>query len=320
MIAKKLPCYTSSNMGSLQYHGAHYLGPMQCKPCIDATPRSRRGYALTYVDRMRLSHRRPAHRKLECGTDCFACPGRTSLASDQVCRANGCQNFYSLTQAECENFKTLNLGQTCPGGGFKGLSHFGAHSRRSRGAATSASILKTTRGPAEGAGRPERRPRIRRRTSLRSLLFPSPWRKFSPFPVEASGGAESPRTTNGPHEVHGPRRMSRGRAGVVARPRMNTPPSNELKNASISHLEIIGRCCKVRSRTDQITGQRRSVPARVKHCSTISLRAHHLGPFRPPAGQERPVKRSRSQTRAPRAGDRWPPARARRTGAPSRRS
>ena len=226
---------------------------------------------------MRLSHRRPAHRKLECGTDCFACPGRTSLASDQVCRANGCQNFYSLTQAECENFKTLNLGQTCPGGGFKGLSHFGAHSRRSRGAATSASILKTTRGPAEGAGRPERRPRIRRRTSLRSLLFPSPWRKFSPFPVEASGGAESPRTTNGPHEVHGPRRMSRGRAGVVARPRMNTPPSNELKNASISHLEIIGRCCKVRSRTDQITGQRRSVPARVKHCSTISLRAHHLG-------------------------------------------
>ena len=38
MIAKKLPCYTSSNMGSLQYHGAHYLGPMQCKPCIDATP------------------------------------------------------------------------------------------------------------------------------------------------------------------------------------------------------------------------------------------------------------------------------------------
>ena len=84
----------------------------------------RRGYALTYVDRMRLSHRRPAHRKLECGTDCFACPGRTSLASDQVCRANGCQNFYSLTQAECENFKTLNLGQTCPGGGFKGLSHF----------------------------------------------------------------------------------------------------------------------------------------------------------------------------------------------------
>ena len=124
----------------------------------------------------------------KCGTDCFACPGRTSLASDQVCRANGCQNFYSLTQAECENFKTLNLGQTCPGGGFKGLSHFGAHSRRSRGAATSASILKTTRGPAEGAGRPERRPRIRRRTSLRSLLFPSPWRKFSPFPVEASGG------------------------------------------------------------------------------------------------------------------------------------
>ena len=60
----------------------------------------------------------------KCGTDCFACPGRTSLASDQVCRANGCQNFYSLTQAECENFKTLNLGQTCPGGGFKGLSHF----------------------------------------------------------------------------------------------------------------------------------------------------------------------------------------------------
>ena len=26
--------------------------------------------------------------------------------------------------------------------------------------------------------------------------IPSPWRKFSPFPVEDSGGAESPRTTN----------------------------------------------------------------------------------------------------------------------------
>ena len=26
--------------------------------------------------------------------------------------------------------------------------------------------------------------------------IPSPWRKFSPLPVEASGGAESPRTTN----------------------------------------------------------------------------------------------------------------------------
>ena len=118
-------------------------------------------------------------------------PGPHVLSQRPGVQGERCQNFYSLTQAECENFKTLNLGQTCPGGGFKGLSHFGAHSRRSRGAATSASILKTTRGPAEGAGRPERRPRIRRRTSLRSLLFPSPWRKFSPFPVEASGGAEA---------------------------------------------------------------------------------------------------------------------------------
>ena len=75
MIAKKLPCYTSSNMGSLQYHGAHYLGPMQCKPCIDATSRSRRGYALTYVDRMRLSHRRPAHRKLEVRHGLLRLPG-----------------------------------------------------------------------------------------------------------------------------------------------------------------------------------------------------------------------------------------------------
>ena len=56
--------------------------------------------------------------------------------------------------------------------------------------------------------------------------IPSPWRKFSPFPVEDSGGAESPRTTNGPHAVYGPQRRPRGRARVVARPRMNTPPSN----------------------------------------------------------------------------------------------
>ena len=33
--------------------------------------------------------------------------------------------------------------------------------------------------------------------------FPSSWRKFSPLPVEASGGAESPRTTNVPHAVQG---------------------------------------------------------------------------------------------------------------------
>ena len=72
--------------------------------------------------------------------------------------------------------------------------------------------------------------------------IPSPWRKFSPFPVEDSGGAESPRTTNGPHAVYGPQRKPRGRARVVARPRMNTPPSNtrvEKKSASMSHLEII---------------------------------------------------------------------------------
>ena len=60
----------------------------------------------------------------KCGQDCFACPGRTSLTSDQICAENGCKNFYSLTQAECDNWKLLILGQTCPGGSSSGLSHF----------------------------------------------------------------------------------------------------------------------------------------------------------------------------------------------------
>ena len=74
--------------------------------------------------------------------------------------------------------------------------------------------------------------------------LPSPWRKFSPFPIEASGGAESPRTTNGPHAVQG-----RG-GGLGAVVRGSWPgreyaafEPRELKRAlvctSMSHLEII---------------------------------------------------------------------------------
>ena len=69
--------------------------------------------------------------------------------------------------------------------------------------------------------------------------IPSPWRKFSPLPVEASGGAESPRTTNDRMRYMG----RGGRLGAVVcesrGPAANTPPSNpRVKSASMSHLEI----------------------------------------------------------------------------------
>ena len=57
--------------------------------------------------------------------------------------------------------------------------------------------------------------------------IPSPWRKFSPFPVEDSGGAESPRTTNdrmrywAAEEVPGP--------CVRPRPRIRRLRARELK-------------------------------------------------------------------------------------------
>ena len=61
----------------------------------------------------------------KCAGDCFACPGRTDLTTgNQVCQENGCTNFYSLTQAQCDVFKDLVLGQTCPGGKGSGLSHY----------------------------------------------------------------------------------------------------------------------------------------------------------------------------------------------------
>ena len=65
-------------------------------------------------------------RPRRCGKDCFACDTRTSppQAFDQICAENGCDDFYYLTQAQCDVFKDLVLGQTCPGGKGSGLSHY----------------------------------------------------------------------------------------------------------------------------------------------------------------------------------------------------
>ena len=90
--------------------------------------------------------------------------------------------------------------------------------------------------------------------------------------------------------------MSRGRAGVVARPRMNTPPSNELKNASISHLEIIGRCCKENRPNNRPTTQRTSPSEALQYHFAARAPPGAV----PPAGGPREASKAPPFTNTPR--------------------